>query len=175
MLQASVCARRRRPEGREICSAEQRGCAGTEGNHEGGNGARAESRTFPLSSGASRRRVAVTHRPLLEDTAATTWPAPSHVLHFGPMLRLRIAGEPHACAPLQSFALLNCVALLVHRCSLLLRICRPSLHRTALHLHIRGRAKPYHHAKRLRMPQERRRLDRRTALERLALATLLHY
>lgn len=77
--------------------AEQRECAGTEGNHEGGNGARAESRALPLSSGASRSTRGP-HPPT--DRAATTWPAPTDELHYGPvsriMLQLRILTELHA-------------------------------------------------------------------------------
>jgi hypothetical protein len=147
-----VCARRRRPEGREICSAEQRECAGTEGNHEGGNGARAEVAPSRFRQGLRGRHAALTHRPLLKDTAATTWTAPSHDLRAGPMLRLRITRELHACAHLQHFIILNCVRF---HSSLL----RCFAHLSPVSAHTRP-AKPYLHAKRLRMSRNHRNARR---------------
>ena len=119
--------------------------------------------------GLRGRHAALTHRPLLKDTAATTWTAPSHDLRAGPMPRLHITRELHACAHLQHFIILNCVRF--H--SSLLR-CSANLSLVSAHTRP---AKPYLHAKRLRMSGSSCHgttgtLDASTALERLALATL---
>jgi len=127
---------------REICSAEQRGCAGTEGNHEGGNGARAESRTFPLSSGASRSTRGP-HPPTAArrhccDNLASTQSRPALRLHAAIAHHWRT----HACAPLQSFTVLKCVRFHSSPQSLAANLSPVSAHTRP--------AKPYQHAKRLR-------------------------